>query len=163
MRALVLTGAPAVGKSTVGRLVATERPLAAFIDVDDIRHLVVSGHAAPWEGAEGLCQRRLGVRNGCAVAGNLLADGIDVVIADVLTDDTAALYRELLPEVLIVELAVEFGEAERRAGTRPVHLTPGEFRELHERQGEFSAGDVRVDTTGLSVRDAVARVRGIWR
>ncbi|MEV5888110.1 hypothetical protein [Nonomuraea fuscirosea] len=140
-----------------------ERPLAAFIDVDDIRHLVVSGHAAPWEGPEGLRQRRLGVRNGCAVAGNLLADGIDVVIADVLTDDTAALYRQLLSEVLIVELVVEFGEAERRAGTRPAHLTPGEFRELHERQGEFTAGDVRVDTTRLSVGDAVARVREIWR
>jgi dephospho-CoA kinase len=53
MRALVLTGPPAAGKSTIGRLAAQDRPRAAFIDIDDVRHLVVSGHAAPWEGEEG--------------------------------------------------------------------------------------------------------------
>ncbi|WP_346109233.1 hypothetical protein [Nonomuraea maheshkhaliensis] len=136
--------------------------MAAFIDVDDVRHLVVSGHAAPWEGAEGLRQRRLGVRNGCAVAGNFLRDGIDVVIADVLTDATAELYRELLPGVLILELVVEVGEAERRAGTRAAHLTAAEFRMLHERQGEFTVGDIQVDTTRLSVREVVARVIEVW-
>jgi hypothetical protein len=58
---LVLTGGPAVGKSATARLVALSRPLAAVIDVDEIRQLVISGHAAPWEGQEGRRQHRLGV------------------------------------------------------------------------------------------------------
>lgn len=45
MRPLLLSGGPAVGKSTCGRALATERNRAAFIDVDDIRQLVVAGDA----------------------------------------------------------------------------------------------------------------------
>jgi hypothetical protein len=51
---LVLTGGPAVGKSTTANLFARRRPRAAVVDVDDVRQLVVSGAAAPWDGAEGL-------------------------------------------------------------------------------------------------------------
>ncbi|WP_433434773.1 hypothetical protein [Nonomuraea sp. CA-141351] len=113
VRALVLTGPPAVGKSTIGRLVAQGRPCAALIDIDDVRHLVVSGHTAPWNGLEGLRQQRLGVLNGCALARNFLDDDIDVVIVDVLTDSTAELYRASLPDMLILKLEVDFREAER--------------------------------------------------
>jgi shikimate kinase len=62
---LVLTGGPAVGKSTTGRLLARRFTRAAFIDVDDIRQLVIAGSAAPWEGAEGLAQQELGVLRLC--------------------------------------------------------------------------------------------------
>lgn len=51
---LILTGPPAVGKSTVGRLVAERREHCALVDIDDIRHLVISHHAAPWQGDEGV-------------------------------------------------------------------------------------------------------------
>jgi shikimate kinase len=37
MRPLILTGGPAVGKTTCGRALAVERDRAAYIDVDDIR------------------------------------------------------------------------------------------------------------------------------
>ncbi len=53
---LVLTGGPAVGKSTTASLVARQCARAAVIDVDDVRQFVVSGAAAPWDGAEGLAQ-----------------------------------------------------------------------------------------------------------
>ncbi|MFC5823695.1 hypothetical protein [Nonomuraea insulae] len=162
MRVLILTGPPAVGKSTIGRLLAGERPRAAFIDIDDVRHLVVGGHAAPWSGQEGLRQQRLGVLNGCALARNFLDGDIDVVMVDVLTDSTAELYRASLPDVLILKLEVDFREAERRAGTRPVHLTPEEFRALHDQQGEFTGDDIRLDVSRLSAEDAAARVRDIW-
>jgi shikimate kinase len=42
MRPLILTGAPAVGKTTCGRALAVERDRAAYIDVDDIRQLIVA-------------------------------------------------------------------------------------------------------------------------
>ncbi|MEV0621370.1 hypothetical protein AB0I81_49140 [Nonomuraea sp. NPDC050404] len=162
MRALILTGPPAVGKSTIGRLVARERPCAAFIDIDDVRHLVVSGHAAPWDGPAGLAQQRLGVLNGCALAGNFLDGGIDVVIADVLTDTTAGLYRSSLPDVLILKLEADFGEAERRAGTRPVHVTAAEFRAMHDQQADFTGYDIRLDVTKLPAQEATTQVRDLW-
>jgi shikimate kinase len=42
MRPLILTGGPAVGKTTCGRALAVERDRAAYIDVDDIRQLIVA-------------------------------------------------------------------------------------------------------------------------
>ena len=42
MRPLILTGGPAGGKTTRGRARAVERDRAAYIDVDDIRQLIVA-------------------------------------------------------------------------------------------------------------------------
>jgi len=63
---LLLTGGPAVGKSSTAGLLARSRPRAAVIDVDDVRQLVVSGGAAPWEGEEGRRQQHLGVETPAA-------------------------------------------------------------------------------------------------
>ena len=79
MHPLLLTGPPAAGKSTTARAVAALRPRAAVIDVDDIRLLVVSGHAAPWQGDEGRLQQRVGVENACDLANRLESAEFDVV------------------------------------------------------------------------------------
>ena len=92
---------------------------AAVIDVDDIRHLVVAGGAAPWDGSEGRLQQRIGVENACDLARRYLHWGIDVVLSDVLNSETAALYRHLLPGILIVQLRLPLAEARRRANLRP--------------------------------------------
>ena len=124
---LVLTGGPAVGKSTTGRLLARRCTRAAFIDVDDIRQLVIAGHAAPWEGAEGLAQQELGVLNTCDLAERFHQHGFQVVIADVLTPRTEQLYRRHLPGCVIVRLHTSPEEVRRRAGTRTVYLTDEEL------------------------------------
>lgn len=85
-RPLVLTGGPAVGKSTTAQRLGHEQSRAAVIDVDDSRQLVVAGAAVPWNGEEGAAQHRLGVLNACA-----LATRFDVLIADVLTPLTTPL------------------------------------------------------------------------
>lgn len=100
--------------------------------------------------------------NGCALARNFLDGDIDVVIVDVLTDSTAELYRALLPDVLILKLEVGLREAEKRAETRPVYLTPEEFRSLHHQQRDFTGSDIRLDVTRLSAQDAAAHVKDIW-
>lgn len=89
-----------------------------MIDVDDIRHLVVAGHAAPWEGSEGRRQQQLGVENACDLAGRFHMAGIEVVLADFLTTATAARYRQHLPDVRIVRLRLPLVEARRRARLR---------------------------------------------
>ncbi len=162
MRVLVLTGPPAVGKTTVGRLVAAARARCAMVDIDDVRHLIVSGHAAPWDGAEGLVQQDLGVRNGCTLAANFAARGVDAVLVDVLDDATAARYRELLDDPLIVQLTVCREEALRRARTRTVHLTWAEFGQLHEQQHQFTGAEFRIDTTHLSTEETAARLVSLW-
>jgi predicted kinase len=163
MRALLLTGPPAVGKSTIGRLLAATLRYAAFIDVEDVRHLIVGGHAAPWAGLQGARQQRLGIVNACMLARNLIADGAEVVLADVLTNATAALYRELLSDVLIVELAVDLQEAVRRAEQRREYLTAKEFYALHDQHADFVAADLQVPVSQLAVPEAVAAVTEAWR
>lgn len=162
MRVLVLTGPPAAGKTTLGRMLAGGRARGVLVDVDDVRQMVVGGHAAPWEGAEGREQQRLGVTNACGLARRFVRRGYDVVVVDVLSEETAALYREMLAEPLIVRLAVSYDEAVRRAHTREVFLTWDEFRMLHEQQAGMSGADRRVDVDGLSVGQAVERLAELW-
>ncbi len=129
---LVLTGPPAVGKSSAARSLAARLPRCAVIEVDDLRRLVQAGAAAPWEGDAGARQRQLGARNACALAANFLAEDIDVVITDVLTPDTAALYREELPGCRVVRLRAPLDETRRREATRQRWLTTAELDTLHE-------------------------------
>jgi len=75
MRPIVLSGGPAAGKSTCGRMLAESRARAAFIDVDNIRQLVVSGDATLWSGAEGERQHRLAAVNTAALARNFAHAG----------------------------------------------------------------------------------------
>jgi adenylylsulfate kinase-like enzyme len=160
---LVLTGPPAVGKSTTARELAMTRERCAVVDVDDVRQLVVSGAAAPWEGEDGLRQQRLGARNACALARGFVQDGIDVVVADVLTAETLALYRELLPGCVVVRLTVPLDEARRRAATRTLWLTDDEFVTLHrDDAGAGLAVDHVLDARDLASSEQTAAVEGLW-
>ena len=89
LRPLVLTGGPAVGKTTCGRALAMERRRGAYIDVDDVRQLVVAGAVAPWVGSAGRDQHALGARNASALASNFLDAEFDVTIADMLSPATS--------------------------------------------------------------------------
>jgi hypothetical protein len=162
MRVLVLTGPPAVGKSTVAPIVAAHVPRCAVVEVDDIRRLVLSGAAAPWDGRDGVRQLRLGVLNACALARNFASQEIDVVIVDVLNQKTAALYRRRLDKPLIVQLGVSPGEARRRALSRPIHITWDEFEMLHRQQAALTAADLRLDTTALSATETAVWLAHVW-
>lgn len=161
--ALVLTGPPAVGKSTAALSLAGARPRCAVIEVDDLRQLVQTGAAAPWDGVEGARQRCLGVRNACALAANFLKDHIDVVITDVLTPETVATYRDLLPGCLVIGLSAPLSETRRRAATRQVWLTAAEFDALHEQDATLSRHvDATLDVAHLSAVDQAGAIERIW-
>lgn len=160
---LVLTGGPAVGKTTTARRVAGGQARAATIDVDDLRQLVVAGAAAPWDGPEGMAQHRLGVHNACGLARRFTAHGFEVIISDVLTPDTLPIYRQHLPDCLVVRLYVTRPEALRRAHTRPAYLTDAEFNDLHTRDSEDPpAADHHLDVTTLTIADQAATVAAMW-
>jgi hypothetical protein len=161
--ALMLTGPPAVGKSTAALSLAAARPRCAVIEVGDLRQLVKSGAAAPWDGVEGARQRLLGVRNACALAAHFLSDSIDVVITDVLTPETVATYRDLLPGCLVVRLTAPLSETRRRAATRHVWLTAAEFDALHEHDARLPTdADATIEVARLSAFDQADAIERIW-
>jgi hypothetical protein len=159
----VLTGAPAIGKTTTGRLLAESRAQAAFIDVDDVRQLVVAGADAPWRSPHGTDQAALAAENACGLAQRFLARGFDVVIVDVLTPATAVIYRQELPACLIVHLRADLAEARSRASTRKVWLTEEEFQLLHRRDQQMPPdADARIEVAGLTVEQQAATVADLW-
>jgi hypothetical protein len=131
--------------------------------VDDVRQLVVSGAAAPWEGLEGRKQQRLGVVNACGLARNFLAMDVEVVIADVLTPETSALYRQELADCLIVHMTMGLPEALRRAAARRIWLTDEEFRMLHEADATNPPdSDHRIAVGALDLRNQTDQVARLW-
>ncbi|MEU6720176.1 AAA family ATPase [Nonomuraea sp. NPDC046802] len=162
MRVLVLSGPPAAGKSTLGRRLAGTRARCAFVDVDDVRQLVVAGAAAPWEGTEGKRQRRLSAINASSLAKNFATAKMDVVIADVLNAETLAVYRASLDSLLVVHLHVAYERARDRALGRPIYITWNEFKMLHQEQESTARVDLWLDTTELTVEETAGRVLVAW-
>ncbi len=160
---LLLTGPPAAGKSTTALALARTAARAAMIDVDDIRHLVVGGHAAPWEGDEGRLQQQVGVRNACDLARRFHAAGIEAVLADFVTTATAALDRKHLQDVQIIRLRLPLDEAHRRAQLRPVHLTEHEFHDLYflDAASTFPVDHV-IDVANFDSDGQTDAVRKLW-
>ena len=164
MRApLLLTGGPAAGKSTTARRLADGLPLAAVVDVDDVRQLVTSGHVAPWQGDEGTRQHRLGVENACDLARRFTGAGIDVVLSDVVSRDTEVLYRRLLRGVVVVRLLASLAEARLRARSRPAFITDQELDLLHRLEAHSpAAADHTLDVGTLGVEEQVRAVHDLW-
>lgn len=158
---LLLTGGPAAGKSSTALALAATTVRTAFIDVDDIRQLVKNGGAAPWDGPEGTAQQQLGVRNAANLATNFLAAGINVTIADVVNSTTLALYRELLPSLRVIRLALVWKKP-AVATQRPVFLTDVEFDELHHQQAASLKVDHELPVAGLSREAQVEAARRLW-
>jgi predicted kinase len=159
---LLLTGGPAVGKTVTARALAQTTPRSAYLDVDDIRQFVKNGGTTPWDGDEGVAQQLLGVHNAAALARNFAAAGFHVTLTDVVTPRTLAVYRELLPDVLVIRLTVSPEEAWRRARTRKIYLTDEEFETLHRAQAEPLAVDRELDVTQLDQGEQLRRVQALW-
>lgn len=162
MRPLILTGGPAVGKTTCGRLLASELPRAAFIDADDIRQLVVAGAATLWSGADGTAQLLLAARNVAALCRNFREDGFEVVVADVVTDEALATYRRELPDAFVVHLNLDLDEAKARAATRQTYLTDEEFVLLHTMMADPPDVDLVLVVRSMNVAEQVRRIRDAW-
>lgn len=161
MPTILLSGGPGAGKSTVALALATQRQRCAVIEVDDVRHMLRQPHVAPWGGEEGRRQQLLGVRNSCALAANFADDGCDVVITDVLTDETAALYRHLVAGIGIAQLTIAPEIALRRAEARHYQLTREEFVDLHVQQAEHLSFDIAIDSGAFDVDEIVSRLTNL--
>ena len=156
MKLLILTGPAGAGKNTIAELAAKKREKCAVIDVDTIRWFLRNPHKAPWEGKEGKAQQLLGVKNACALAENFMKENCDVIILDVINDETAKLYRELLknhnPKILL--LLPSFEEIQKRNTMRPPRLRREEIEMIYKWQESLTEFDERIDNSNLSAEEA---------
>ncbi len=161
---LLLTGPPAAGKSTLGALIAKRLQRCAVIDVDWLRVMVAQPHIAPWLGEEGMVQLRLGAKNACMLAHNFVAEGYDVVILDVLTDETATLYQTHLAPLphQIVLLLPSLEESLQRNQRRGQWLTDDEVRLLYAWEQELRVYDRKIDNSNLSADELAVELAGCF-
>ena len=157
---LILTGPTAAGKNTVGTLLAKQRDRCAVVDFDAVRAMFVQPHRAPWQGTEGKAQHLLGVHLVCLLAEQFAQAGWEVIILDVLTEESARLYRHRLDpfKPTIVQLLPAFAELHRRFSQRGPVLTEDELAHVYEEQCAFTQYDVRLDTTRLSPSSVVQHI-----
>lgn len=149
---LILTGPTAAGKNTVGKLLACQRERCAVVDFDLIRAMSVHPHCPPWMGEEGKSQQMLGVRQVCNLAESFTRDGWEVIILDVLSNETAELYKYLLLNfnLKIVQLLPTLGELKSRFYNREARLTEDELMMIYEEQSSFVSYDLRIDNTDIA-------------
>lgn len=162
---LILTGPPAAGKSTLGPLIASQLERCAVIDVDRVRLMVAQPHVPPWSGEEGMRQLRLGVDNACLLAHNFVKEGFHVVILDVLTTETAGIYRSKLVtlEHQIVLLLPTLEQSLQRNRERGQWLTDEEVRLLYAWEEQLYEYDRKIDNTDLSVEALVPKLAELFR
>jgi hypothetical protein len=146
---LILSGPTAAGKNTVGTLLARQRERCAVVNFDLVRAMFVQPHNPPWADYEGKRQQLLGVRQVCKLAESFAEAGWEVVILDVLSEETAKLYRHLLQsfELKIVQLLPQFSELNRRFCERGACLTDEELAMVYEKQCRYRNYDLRIDNT----------------
>ena len=157
---LIITGPTAAGKNTVAALLARRRERCAVVDFDLVRRMFVQPHRPPWDGEEGRAQQLLGVRHVCSLAAGFADAGWEVVILDVLSDETAALYRRLLAPFSprIVQLLPTYDELKRRFHARGPVLTEDELAAVYEGQTTYTAYDLRIDNTALDPHEVASRL-----
>ena len=149
---LILTGPTAAGKNTVGRLLACQRERCAVVDFDLVRAMFVQPHHPPWMGEEGKSQQMLGVRQVCNLAKSFARAGWEVIILDVLSNETAQLYKHLLRNVNlnVVQLLPALSEQKSKIYNRGARLTNDELMMIYEEQSSFVSYDLRIDNTDIA-------------
>lgn len=161
---LVLTGPPASGKSTVGPLVANQLDRSVVIDVDLVRGMVKQPHVPPWVGQEGERQLRLGAENGSMLAIHFSKAGFNVILLDVLTDETAQIYRTTFKDVdhKIVVMLPSLEESIQRNRERGQWLKDKEVALLYEWQCKLTGFDDKIDNSDIPVNALAQKLRGYF-
>lgn len=151
IKLFILTGPPGSGKNTISEALAEMSKKLAIIDVDIVRWMIRRPHKAPWEGAEGKAQQFLGVQNTCMLAKSFIKEGYDVVILDVLSEETTQIYREELndlhPKIILLLPTLE--EIKKRNANRPPRLKPEEIEQLYTQQASLTSFDMTINNTNL--------------
>jgi len=164
---IVLTGAPASGKSTVAERLASCLDRAAHIQVDFFRKMVKGGYASPHHWNDEVDrQYRIARMSAAQTARNLAAAGFLPILDDIVPPAWVDEWRHALDglDCRFVLLCPRLDVAQRRNRERPIWTVDETLlAELHAMlEGPHTEGWLVVDNSEGTVDDAVAAVaRGL--
>lgn len=161
--AIVLTGAPGVGKSTVAALLAHRLPRAAHVEADELHRMIVSGGEWPSAGTgEAFRQLLLRTRNAAQLAANFSEAAITPIVDEVIaTDDQLAIVDEILggSGVVFVVLAAPSATLLARDAGRGKHTASNYMGVAAMVEAVLAGRATFLDSTHLSPEDTATAIQ----
>jgi predicted kinase len=167
--AIILTGAPGAGKSTVAAVLAARLERAAHVPIDFFRKMVKGGYASPHHWNDEVArQYRIARKSAAQTAINLAAGGFVPILDDIVPADWVDEWRRDLAglDCRFVVLRPALAVALSRNQAREVWtVDPSLLVELHEMLGRPYTRDwLAIDNSNGSpegTAEAVIRALGI--
>ena len=95
---IFISGTPAAGKSSVSKLLAAKFDTSTYINVDDLKDMIIGGNVAPWS-PEGPKQFELVEKNFLSLISNFIEEDFVVIVDYVFGDDNIKRYQQIFTEV----------------------------------------------------------------
>jgi AAA domain-containing protein len=157
----MFTGPAGAGKSTLARAWCATRRRAVHVELDEVRHLIVSGLADPQTtGPVQAEQYDASVAACCALVREFVTRDYDVAVDDAV--DPEGFERHWLPRLGSIEYSVVVVHPslkvvlERGAG-RSKRVRPGVVRDQHAAASRWPT-ERTIDTTGQSTEESLEAV-----
>jgi chloramphenicol 3-O-phosphotransferase len=158
----MFTGPAGAGKSTLARAWCATRSRAVHVELDEVRHLIVSGLADPQSpGPLPTEQYDTSVAACCALVREFTAAGYDVAVDDAVDPETFEGHWS--PRLVGIELSVvvvrpSLDVALERGAERPKRVRRGLVREQHAATSRWPSRRT-IDTAGQSVEESLQAAR----
>ena len=160
----MFTGPAGAGKTTLARAWCATRRRAVHVELDEVRHLIVSGLVDPQTGGPVQAEQYdTSVAACCALVRELIRRGYDVAVDD--ATDPEGFERHWLPRlgsiehsVVVVVVRPSLKVVLARGADRSIRVRPEVVRDQHAAASRWPA-ERTIDTTGQSIEESLENVR----